>query len=383
MRRILYWILMNIKRLYKKPTFIAVLALVPIAVLALSAAAEQQSGFIHIVLASHSEKDRVANEVIDEFLSESSIVRFSRASTPEEALRAGSGGDADEAWIFSDNADKRLEEYSSTSSSGEAFVTVVGREENVFLGLAREKLAGALYKRCAEAHYISFARNSAEGRLDMLSDEELMRYFDDVNITEELFVFGEHGGQNAQEKRDGGYITAPVRGLLGVLCTVCGLAAAMYYLDDEKRGAFSRVPENRRIPLALAAVFVAVINIAAASLVSMKISGAAVSVGFEIILALAYSLCVSCFCLLLMSLLGSNKLIGPMILPISVVMIAVCPVFFDFRAFLKIQLLFPPTYYVNSVYDARYVLFMLIYALICLCLCLIIDKCRKLFKTKI
>jgi ABC-2 type transport system permease protein len=369
---------MNIKRLYKKASFIAILALVPIAVIALSVAAEQDSGFVHITLASYDSDDKIAQRVIDEFMSESSIVRFSRSNTPAEAIRAVSMGEADEAWIFDEDAEKKLGSYSALTSSGDSFVTVVGREENVFLSLTREKLTGTLYKYCAEVHYIDFARHGTDGRLDSLTDSELLEYFENVNITEQMFTFGNSsdvtGGESSSAE---GYMTAPVRGLLGVLCVVCGLAAAMYYVDDQKRGAFAKIPESRRMLIAPAAIAVAVINVAAVSFVSMKLSGVSASLLYELASAFLYTACVSGFCLLVLTLLRTNELIGSAILPLSVVMIAVCPVFFDFRAFIAVQLMFPPTYYVNAVYDPAYLAYMLVYFGVCIALSLFVDEIVK------
>lgn len=374
---------MNIKRLYKKPTFIAVMVLVVAVAFALGVAAKQESGFVHIVLASYSEQDSVAESVIEEFLSERSIVRFSREETPEMAIKKVSSGEADEAWIFSEDIDKKLDAYSSVTPSGEPFVRIVGREENMFLSLTREKLTGTLYKYCARSHYLSFARNSVDGKLDGLSDGELLEYLDKVNISEELFVFGNGDVSSGQSSADNGYITAPLRGLFGVLCVVAGLSAAMYYAEDEKRGAFSRIPENKRGLVAFSAIAVAVVNIALVSLVSMQTAGVGVSVLREVVLALVYTVCVSAFSLFVLSILKDIRLIGAVILPISVIMIAVCPVFFDFRAFIRVQLMLPPTYYVNAAYDAKYIGYMLMYAVVCVLLSTLADRITILIrKTK-
>ena len=44
-----------------------------------------------------------------------------------------------------------------------------------------------------------------------------------------------------------------------------------------------------------------------------------------------------------------------------VVMLLVCPVFFDLAMFRSLQYLFPPTYYVNAIYNTKYLLFMVLH----------------------
>lgn len=379
MRRVFYWILLQAKRLYKKASFAVLLALVPISVLALTVAAGRDEGIVRIGLARTTEDDPLSCAVMDELVSDTTIIGFSVYPSPSDAIEAVGTGEVDEAWIFVAEATLRMQEYASTASSGEPFVTIVGREDDLILSLMREKLSSTLFKHCAGALYIDFIRENAPS-LDRLSDSELMVYFDSVTIGEDLFTFSNLSENGTAQNATTSYLTAPVRGLLGILCVVCGLAAAMYYIDDDRRGAYSKIPESRRPFVAYASIAVAVLNVSVVSFISMKIAGAGVSPLRELAGVLANTLAVSSFCLLTASLFRDNRMIGALILPLSVVMIGVCPVFFNYTVIRALQLVFPPTYYVNSAHETVCLLYSLLYAAVCLGAVFVINKLRGLLR---
>ena len=91
-----------------------------------------------------------------------------------------------------------------------------------------------------------------------------------------------------------------------------------------------------------------------------------------------YSVCCTVFCLLVKRIFGSIKLYGAIIPLFIVIMIAVCPIFFDFRSFLGVQLIFPPTYYVNAAYDSKYLLYMVAYSVFGIILCFLLDALQKI-----
>ena len=374
MRRIFYWILLQSKRLYKKATFIILLALVPISILALSIAAGDGGGVVNIALARTTEDDPVSRAAMDELMSDTTIIGFSCYTSPSEAIEAVKTGEVDEAWIFVADATLRMQEFASTASSGEPFVTMVGREDSLMLSLMREKLSATLFKHCARALYIDYLRVNFS-QLDELSDTELMEYFDAITIGEDLFALGNLAGDDSSQA-GASYVTAPIRGLLGILCVVCGLAAAMYYIDDDRRGAYSKIAESRRLFVAYASIAVAVFNVSAVSFVSMQLAGVGISPVRELVSVLTNTLCVSSFCLLIMSLFRDNRMIGSLILPLVVVMIGVCPVFFDYRSLYILQHIFAPTYYVNSAYESIYLLHSMLYSMACFAIVFVIDRIR-------
>ena len=95
------------KRLYKKTSFVILMLIVPICILAFSFVAKQSGGFIHIVLAQTDSNDKISSEVIKELMEKDSLIQFTTANSDKDALLEVEKGLADEAWIFA--ADTQVE----------------------------------------------------------------------------------------------------------------------------------------------------------------------------------------------------------------------------------------------------------------------------------
>ena len=373
MKRIFKWFFMLSKRLYKKPSFIALLVLVVICVFSFRLSAKQDSGFVHITLAQEIKEDGVSRDIINELTKEDSIIRFSVSDTAEAALEAVRSGKADEAWIFPSIKNEKI----VSAGSVDYVVDIVTREQSVALRLAREKLTASLYKYCARAYYLDYIRTNISA-LDTLSDQKLIAYFDEVGVDEELFVFGTAADASAHDT-DTNYLISPIRGLLAVLAVICGMAATMFFLQDDAAGTFSHVKQTARPFTAFGCVETAVLNFSAVLLLSIYISGLATSLLRELIALLLYTFCCTAFCLLLRSVFSNIGVYSTLIPIIAVLLICVCPVFFDLRALSSLQMLLPPTYYVNAIYDRAYLLYMVAFAFVCFALSLIINKLRRKF----
>ena len=380
MKQLFKWFLMLNKRLYKKVAFLVILVMIPVSVFAFGKFAEEDSGFLHIVLAQTDESDSTSEAVINDLITEESIILFTKVSGPDEAVEAVKSGKADEAWIFPSDLSGSISQYVENSEKG--FITIITREQNTLLTFAREKLTSSLYEYSAKAYYINFARTNVP-ELDLLSDGELLEYFDNVSISEEFFVYGspdsvKTGGNGATSD----YLTTPIRGLLSILVVMCGMAAAMYYMQDEKSGLFAWVSESKQIYVEFACLGIAVFNVAVVVMISLFVSGLASTFIIEFASIVLYAVCCVAFCLLLRQIFGNIKLFGVMMPLLTVVMIVLCPVFFDFRIILGLQLMFPPTYYVNSLYDHNYILYMPIYVFSCLALCALLRTAKELIKKR-
>ncbi len=374
MGKVVKWFFLLSKRLYKKPSFLAILVLIPVCVAAVSIAAGQDSGFVHIVLAQQQTGDGAGAKVIQSLLEEKGIILFSQANSPEAAVEMVQTGQVDEAWIFPVDV---LEEI---QTKREYIVQVVTREERIALKLAREKLSAALYEYGAKAYYLEYIRGELS-QLEDLSDGELLAYFEQVKVDEDLFVYG-----NPANKQDGedatNYLTSPIRGLLAILIVLCGMAATMYYMQDEKAGSFSCVRENRRGVVALGCVLTATVNISAVVLLALAVSSLAGSLLREIPVLFLYALSCGAFCLLLKEMFPGIRSYAVVMPLMTVILIGICPVFFDFRSLSALQLVFPPTYYVNALYDSRYLIYMAGYSVACLLLGWLLQIIKAVMKQK-
>lgn len=353
------WFLMLNKRLYKKVTFVVLMALIPLCVLILMFAAKQESGFVKVVLAQYDNSDPISSSIVSELMGEQSLILFAQADTPEKALAMVESGQADAAWIFPADLQQNIRDFSAEGSSQKPFVSVVEREQTVFTRLAREKLSSALFQYCARARYISYSLKNVSG-LEGFSDDALMVYYDEINISRDLFAFD---NEDENGTAQASYLIAPVRGLLSVLICLSGAAAALLYMQDEKKGMFALVKETQRPMVAFACLLIALLNISAVALVSLFVTGLTGGILTELLGIVMYAVCCALFCLLLKDLLCSIRLYSVILPLLAIAMCAICPVFFEFKGLGMATHLFPPTYYIHLLHDRRYLLYMPLYAL--------------------
>lgn len=354
------WLWLLNKRLYKKAVFLVILAMIPILVLLLGIVSQQESGFLRIVLCAQGETDPTAEAIFADLDTGSKLIVFTRCATAAEAFTLVQTGQADAAWIFPENLTQAIDAFSKWNVDRAPIVTVVQREETVPLRLSHEKLTGAVFKHCAKVQYIDFVRTNLP-QLEGLTDEELMAHYNAVMVGENLFAF-EAADADAPPV-SAGYLLAPVRGLLSIVVLLCGLAAALFYMQDAQNGTFAWVPTAKRPLVALACEGIAVLNVATVMLAALYADRLGGAVLREVAALLLYALCCSIYCMLLQQLTGSMKVLCSLTPLLIVVMIAVCPVFFDLRSLAPLGLLFPPTYYLRAIYSNRYFLYMALYTL--------------------
>lgn len=363
MKRILKWFLLLNKRLYKKLSFILILLLIPVLVFSYSNIAEESSGVITIALAQVGD-DAMASGVIQKLIEENSLVRFLKSETPQAAKELVEEGDADAAWIFPDDMEEKVYRFVASQSRKNAFIQVVERNSSVPVILAREKLSGAMYENCSKAMYLSYIRNNVPELKDK-TEAELLAHYDAISVDGDFFRFSfMESSQSAQEAQDANYLLTPVRGLLAVVMVLSGLAMAMYYMRDDRAGTFSWIPERKQAAVEFGCQMICVLNVSAVVLIALTFGGLAVSLGREVLILLLYAVCTALFSMTVRRLCGKLTVLGTVLPLLIVVMLVVCPVFFDLGMLRSLQYIFPPTYYINAQYSDRFLVLMGIYAVV-------------------
>ncbi len=373
MPKLLKWFWILNKRLYKKASFIAILVLLFLAVCLFAIASQGDSGFVHVVLAQTDKADTLSSKIINDLLAEDSLILFTVEDTPEQALEAVKMGQADSAWIFPEDMAQQLSSFVSQKDGD--FIRVVEREQTVFSRLSREKLHAALYNYSAKAFFIDYTRDNIP-ELNNLSDEELLNYYDECKISKELFVFGNPPSASSGTA-ESHYLTAPLRGLLGIITVLSGLAAALHYMQDEKKHTFAWVPQKNRWLVGLACISVSTINTALISMIALCVSGLYAFHVREVICALLFALCCASFCLLLKQVFRKIPILGSTIPVFIAMMTCICPVFFVIDQVRLLSFLFPPTYYIHAAYNNSYMAYMLVYVAVCLALSYLLEKLKR------
>lgn len=372
-RKLFIWFWMLSKRLFKKPSFLVILLLIPAVIFFYGKAAQDESGVMTVVLTQEDSTEPISCEIIDTLVGSSPLIRYKYMDSIVDAEEQVRVGGADAAWIFPAQMEEKIQSFITSKVAPEPIVRVITRENNVAIMLSSEKLSGVLYKYCARAYYLHYMREKTDAELNY-SDEEILQFYDEALIGDQLFSFSSTGSESEVENN---YLLTPMRGLLGVIIALCGLATAMYYEQDNEKGTFSYLPAEKKVLAEVSYQLVSAIDISAVAMICLAVLGACSHVGKELLTMILYIICVVSFSMLTRVIFGGLRGIGTAMVLLVVLMIAICPVFYDFAVLRAAQLFFPPTYYVNAVFNVDYMILMPIYSIICLMLTALI---RWIFK---
>lgn len=360
MRNIGKWFLLLNKRLYKKITFVLILLMIPVLVIGYGSLAQEESGVLTIALAQEGD-DPMAQDIMQELKESSNLVRFIICDSPKAAKDMVNDSKADAAWIFADDLENAIYRFVNRPAKRNAFVQVVEGQSTIPLKLAREKLSGAVFSRCSRAFYLNYLRENVP-ELDAVSDEALMQYYDDFTADVNLFEFSYMEGEgDSDDAENANYLLAPVRGLLGVVIVLGGLAASMYYMHDDKSGTFCLVPQNRKSLVEFSCQMIAALNVGVVAWIALRFAGLTVSFGRELLLLGLNGLATSLFCMTVRRAFRKISAVGTALPLLIVVMLVICPVFFDLGQFRELQYVFPPTYYINAAYSNHFLKLMCVY----------------------
>ena len=324
-----------LKRCFRRPGYLLILAAVPLLTLALLAAARTGSGLITAALVLTDPEDPAAVLTQDDLMNVSGAVRVLLYDTPENALRAVKEGTADAAWILG-SLERDLRTYAEKGWT-DPFIRVTEREENPLLMLARERLYAALFPALSRAEF-----DALMGSRFGVTDEAVLRDRYDFGADLSSMVRFEDlsGGEAGAE----GYLLSPVRGLLALLVLLTGLASALYALGDDRRETFLWLSRPGRIFLPPLSHFLAELPVAAVMLLSLRAAGLTRGAVGECLLMLAY--CAACAVVseILRRLLRTEERLAAVIPAVLLLSLSLSPIFAD----LGLPRLLPTAWYLRA-----------------------------------
>ena len=363
---ILVWYAAFSKRLLKKPLFLAVLLCAVLLPAAAALASREDHGMVTVALWAEGGAGEALKR---ELLAERTALRFLSADSAEAAREAVALGRADAAWLLRADLSAAAAAYAEGGADCAA-VTVVERENNVFLALAREKLFAALYPEVCRAEYRSFVRRAAPDA--SARPEDWLR---DYGAKQPLLRV--ESVEGAPQAAGGEYMLAPVRGLLAILAMLGGLSSALWYLRAEEEELFVRLSAGARRRLPLAAHLAALVPLLCAAGAALALSGLWTSLRRELLLALLLAVSGAAFCELLRRLCRSERTLGVLTPLLLLLMTVLCPVFLRFRLAAPLSWLLPPTYYIHAAASDRYLLYFAAYTAALLALLALSGALRR------
>ena len=355
LRRFFLWYALLSKRLLKRPAYLAVLLLIPLFAAAISLFSRQDSGVVTVALCLEDPADPAARAAADRLLDGESILRCLQYEDADAAREAVRSGLADAAWIFSPDFQSGLTAYVRYGSG--RLITVVEREENVFLMLAREKLYAALYPELSFDLFRNYLVRElgAEG----LTEEQLRTAYASGFSADELIRFTYVDGTEIQQ--DGRYLAAPLRGILALLLLLCGLSSGMYCYREEREESFVWLPERRRRLLPVLCHLTAMAPAALAVLAALYLGGLWLGLGREVLMMLLYLPGCALFCEILRCLSPREEHYGALIPILAVAVLVLCPVFVSLPFRLPFQDVLPTAWYLKASFSEKALLPMLYY----------------------
>lgn len=353
------WLWMLTKRLYKKPVFLILLLLIPLVVIGYRFSVRDTGSVLNVGLIQNT-PEPLAQEIFSDLQADNGLIHYQIFHSEADAREHLTAGKLDAVWVFADDLQTRIATYAEDPAPENAFITVLTQSENITLALSRERLSATVYKEVARVVYVNYLRENFPEIQD-IPDGELLKQYDNTPFSQELFTFGEAG--NSPEENN--FLLSPLRGLLGVIITLCGLAAALQYIHDRQNGTFTWLSPRWQILPELSCQLVAVAQLSLVSLICLAVSGLSRGFLLELAAAVLYSLCVAAFAMLLRSVFRSAKTLAVVLPVLCVAMLVLCPVFLDLGALRKLQFLLPPTYYIRAVYEPVWLGYMALYTAMC------------------
>lgn len=345
-KRGLTWLWLMTKRLYKKPSFLALLLLIPLLAFGYHMVAQQDSGVVTLALACEDPADPLANEMIERLMKETKLVRYLRADSPEDAKQMVLAQRADGAWIFPAQLQKLLNAYTKGDTPG-SFIQVIEGTPSLALTLSREKLGGTVFSYTARAFYLQYLRSHAP-ELASVPDAQLMQSFDSTAAAETLFSFTTIHNTAADGVT---YLTAPLRGMLAAVAVLCALACALWYTEDRERGAFVWISAGKQGITELLLQALCAGNAMAAVGIALTLSGTAVAFWREVLLYVLMVIGCAGFGALLRVLCPGKRAFAACIPVLAVWMLLACPVFVQVDLLQPLGCLLPVSYYISGAYD--------------------------------
>lgn len=366
-KKSLLWLCMLNKRLCKKMSFIAILVGIVILSLCLSFFAGGEDAVLRIAVCSDGGD---ASDFVESLQSEDSIIQYELFLSRNDALHALRYKGYDSVWVLPSDISESAKRY---AEGGGRIAEVIQRDDSVFLRLAREKLYASLYPYIAKAVYNDFISDSFVSSDDNSMDE----FYDSRDKRGEIVNINFLNSSDIPS--DANLLRAPMRGMLAVAVFLCAYSALMNFKKDRISGIYARVREDRLIYLEMLNVFLASANSALVSLIAFAVGGVFTSFASEVLAMIFYLLMCVMFCALLGELVPSVNILGALMPVVIIMMLAICPIFFNMNGMRVLQLAMPPYYYLIMFAGSKFFAYSAVYIIAAFILIFLLRRFKSAF----
>ena len=368
--------LLLLKRLFKKKSYILMLLMVPLMVIALKGMGSGDAGLMTIGVYIPGE-DYASGALKENIETEPGSFRYFFYDNPDKLIADVKSQKLSEGWICPDNLDEAVEKIVASGQTDEK-IEIIIREQGLSHLLGREVLNSRVYKSLARQMAVSYISEKLyKGNPTEEQQEKILKTFDSYEINGNLFELGYLDDSQNQNSDDTNYIMMPLRGMLALWLLILSIAASMYYIEDQQNGIF--IWWKSHLSIARDFLYYGVIMLIPTImvLVGLKIGGVSTSLSREILAIIIYDFTLICLASILREIIRSVKGLG-LITPILIIASALLsPVFIDIKAGRTFQKLCPTFHYLYSIHDDYYLKTLMLFGMVLMIIWNLIHKIRS------
>lgn len=355
MNKVAIWFFLSCKRQVKRPFFLFLLILFPLAMIGIRQTERQDTEGIKI--AFYMEEDPAGGEaeriffdrVREQLLKDQEAFTFYECSDSTELLKEVSARNAECGYVFNQGVLEKLDSGKYKNS-----IQLVTAPSTVAAKLSTEVVFASMFQVYGEKLLKDYAEKNDLFHVVSFEEawKELKPLYEKYSSDGSTFSFnystyGQSGGQEAAGM--GMKPAFPVRGLVAVYVFLTGLFSAVMLWEDEKRGLFLPVQASVRHICALSSMAAPVFLAAVSGLAALWLTGEAAGMGKETGLMAVYVVLTAVFSWILHRVIRQQLVLCSLIPFAAMASLLVCPVFVDISAFVPsvrlLRLCFLPYYY--------------------------------------
>ncbi len=344
MKKVLTFLYLQNKRLFKRPGFVAIFLFVPLLVFLMAKVAELDSDIMKIAVFSGN--DEKAAAAVEKLETPDSVIKFIMTDSETEAIEMVKDGSVSAAWVFDENYSEKIARCIKNGTTG-TLVTSWQPEDNPLLSLAMFRLNVVMYPEFMHEAYINYTDSVLTS--EYFSEDEIERIYE--NNRQDVSLFEMHYlDEDEMVSDDADYLIAPLRGLLALWLMLTAFAATLYYINDEKHGRLEWIPLKYREAVNFSYLAIPVFDAAVVMLIALFITGINVSFFRELVNIIVLSLNGIMLSYMLRNILKTEARFAAAVPVLMLIMTVLCPVFITVKDLRFIQFLLPPFYYLNATH---------------------------------
>lgn len=352
------WFLLFNKRLFKNFSFLLLFISVIFITLFFRFSSSLESGIVSVaVCIEKNEESRLSAELLEELKGSRGILHFVQVESRGEGEKKLLENEVQAVWLFDSELEKTIKN-SAESDSIQPLVTIIERQDTVFLKFSREILFSKIFPYLSRFAYNDYVKNTI--KITQIDSDSLDSYYEQYLYSTPLIKIRENNGGEVEEK----LLLSPLRGLLALWILICSLAAALHFLSDYEKGIFVWVARKNQLFLALGMNGIVVFDVAVVFLLCLMAGGIFTNPVSELVNLALYGIATVLFSTFFLLLFKKIQRLSFVLAPLVIANLVFTPVFINLPMFKTVSRLFPAFYYLNGIYDFSYTVNLIFYIIL-------------------